>query len=246
MNFIWLQNRKVMSKIKIVPIFPLDLVLFPNQDLSLRIFEPRYKQMIDDCIISNKEFGICLAHPDITITNWQAPYNVGTIAKIIDCNDVDVTSGHLAVNIKGHSRFRIIRIISPCLEKPVDYDPYSVEGLKQIDNLHESAGMAEKMYIQAEIELIDDIDQQITLEVWQNLVELWKKKISIMAIPQVISSQQLELMLEQYYLKTEIPTLEYVYSLCALGASHPDELQSILESTVLDQLIERCQKVLKL
>jgi hypothetical protein len=47
--------------------------------------------------------------------------------------------------------------------------------------------------------------------------------IAIMAIPQVISSQLLELMLEQYYLKTEIPTLEYVYSLCALGVSHPDE-----------------------
>ena len=68
----------------------------------------------------------------------------------------------------------------------------------------------------------------------------WKKKISILAAPRIISSDELDLMLEQYYLKTDTPTLEYIYSLCALGASSPDELQSILESSTLDQLIERC------
>ncbi|MEC9436236.1 MAG: LON peptidase substrate-binding domain-containing protein, partial [Thermoproteota archaeon] len=51
-----------MSETRIIPIFPLDLVLFPNQDLPLRIFEPRYKQMIDDCMLGEKEFGICLGH----------------------------------------------------------------------------------------------------------------------------------------------------------------------------------------
>ena len=51
-----------MSETQILPIFPLDLVLFPNQDLPLRIFEPRYKQMVDDCMLEGKEFGICLGH----------------------------------------------------------------------------------------------------------------------------------------------------------------------------------------
>ena len=55
-----------MGEIKIIPIFPLDLVLFPNQELPLRIFEPRYKQMIDDCMLSNKEFGVCLINSEKT------------------------------------------------------------------------------------------------------------------------------------------------------------------------------------
>ena len=80
------------TKTKIIPIFPLDLVLFPNQELPLKIFEPRYKQMIDDCILSEKEFGVCLSNSQMTVSNWEAPYNIGTIAKIIDCKDVDVTS----------------------------------------------------------------------------------------------------------------------------------------------------------
>ena len=106
-----------MSETKIIPIFPLDLVLFPNQDLPLRIFEPRYKQMIDDCMLGEKEFGVCLGHNSATLANWQAPYNIGTLAKIVDCKDVDSTSGHLFVNVRGRRKFRIIRLISPSLKK---------------------------------------------------------------------------------------------------------------------------------
>ena len=232
-----------MSKTRIVPIFPLDLVLFPNQELPLKIFEPRYKQMVDDCMLSDKEFGVCLTNSEKTILDWQAPYNIGTIAKIIDCTDVDSTSGHLFLNTKGHRRFRIIRIITPSLKKPIDYDPYSLDGKEKIEHLYHESNQLGKMYLQAEVELIDDIDQLITTKDWNRLVESWKKKIAILAAPQIISSDQLDLMLEQYYLKTDTPTLEYVYSLCALGASSPNELQPILESTTLKQLIERSAKI---
>ena len=110
-----------MSETRTIPIFPLDLVLFPNQDLPLRIFEPRYKQMIDDCMLYEKEFGICLGHNSATLSNWQAPYNVGTLAKIVDCKDVDSTSGHLFVNVRGRRKFRIINLIAPSLKKIDDY-----------------------------------------------------------------------------------------------------------------------------
>ena len=73
-----------MPKTKTIPIFPLDLVLFPNQELPLKIFEPRYKQMVDDCMISEKEFGVCLSNSNMSVSNWEAPYNIGTIAKIIN------------------------------------------------------------------------------------------------------------------------------------------------------------------
>ena len=133
-----------MIETKIIPIFPLDLVLFPNQDLSLRIFEPRYKQMVDDCMLGEKEFGICLGHDSDTLSNWQAPYNVGTIAKIIDCKDVDSTSGHLFLNVRGHRKFRIIRLISPSLEKTKDYDPFTVQGTRSIEQLHHNDGAGGK------------------------------------------------------------------------------------------------------
>ena len=84
-----------MTQTKTIPIFPLDLVLFPNQHLPLRIFEPRYKQMIDDCMLAEKEFGVCLADSTKTVSGWQISHNVGTIAKIIDCKDVDLSLIHI-------------------------------------------------------------------------------------------------------------------------------------------------------
>ena len=49
-----------------------------------------------------------------------------------------------------------------------------------------------------------------------------------------------------YYLNTEIPTLDYVYSLCALGASSPQDLQTILESSTKEKLLKECEKMLQM
>ena len=44
----------------LLPLFPLNLVLFPETNLPLHIFEPRYKEMIQDCLDNGWEFGILL------------------------------------------------------------------------------------------------------------------------------------------------------------------------------------------
>ena len=235
-----------MNETKVIPIFPLDLVLFPNQDLPLRIFEPRYKQMVDDCMLGGKEFGICLGHDSATLSNWQAPYDIGTIAKIIECKDVDSTSGHLFLNVRGRRKFRIIHLIPPSLKKIEDYDPFTLDGTKVIEQLHHSDGVEKKMYIQAEIEMISEIDESISLVDWENLVDLWKNKIKKSTGNSDLTSHQLDHVLEQYYLKTETPTMEYVHSLCALASETPLDLQPILECTNMDQLLERSVKLLEL
>ena len=230
---------------KTIPIFPLDLVLFPNQELPLRIFEPRYKQMVDDCMLGEQEFGICLGHDSATLSNWQAPYDIGTIAKIVECKDVDSTSGHLFLNVRGHRKFRITRLIPPALQKTDDYDPFTLEGVKKVEETHYQNGVEKKLYIQAEVEMLSEIDQPISLAEWENLVDLWKNKIKQNTENANLTSHQLDHVLEQYYLKTETPTLEYVHSLCALASQSPLDLQPILESTNLEQLLQRSSKLLE-
>ena len=56
---------------------------------------------------------------------------------------------------------------------------------------------------------------------------------------------ELDHLLEHYDLKTETPTVDYVYSLCALGATSAQELQPILEANSLEQLLERCEDLLR-
>ena len=233
-----------MTETKIIPIFPLDLVLFPRQELPLRIFEPRYKQLVDDCMIGNGQFGVCLIDENNSVNGWNSPKLVGTIAKISKCEDVELDGLQLHIETLGRNSFKIKRIIPPSITQPENYDPLSVEGHQEISELHEKIGTEEKMYIQAEVEMIPEIDENISLEKWETLVELWKKKIIKQALPQVVDSHSLDHVLEQYYLTTDTPTIDYIYSLSALGAKDPNDLQSILEATTMDDLLKKVEELL--
>ena len=233
-----------MTQTKIIPIFPLDLVLFPRQELPLRIFEPRYKQLVDDCMIGDRQFGVCLIDQNNSVNGWNAPKSTGTIAKITKCEDVELDGLQLHVETIGRNKFKIKKILPPSFEPPENYDPYTVEGHKIISGLHEKAGTSKKMYIQAEVELIPEIDDDVSLEKWQYLVSLWKNKIIAQALPQVVEPHSLDHVLEKYYLTTDLPTIDYVYSLSALGAKDPNDLQPILESNTIDDLLRNVEKLM--
>lgn len=233
-----------MTQTKNLPIFPLDLVLFPRQELPLRIFEPRYKQLVDDCMISDGQFGVCLVDSSSQICGWQGPRSIGTIAKITKCEDVEMDGMQLHIQTLGRGKFKIKKIIPPSISLPENYDPYSIEGHQQMSDLNEKSHENEKMYLRAEVELIPEIDEHISLTQWENLVDLWKKKTIKLSLPQVIEPHALDHILEQYYLKTETPTIDYVYSLAALGAEDPNQLQPILEANSMEELIEEFQKLM--
>ena len=233
-----------MAKTKIVPIFPLDLVLFPRQELPLRIFEPRYKQLVDDCMLGDGLFGVCLVDQNNLIRGWNGPKSIGTIVKITKCEDVEVDGMQLQVQTMGRSKFRIKKIIPPSIELPENYDPYSIEGHQAISDLNEKSFHDDKMYIKAEVELIPEIDDNISLNQWEHLVDLWKKKTVNQALPQIIDPFSLDQILTQYYLTTNTPTIDYVYSLSALGAQDPNDLQPILEANSMEELINQVEKLL--
>jgi len=233
-----------LTETKIIPIFPLDLVLFPRQELPLRIFEPRYKQLVDDCMLGDGQFGVCLIDENNSVNGWNSPNLVGTIAKISKCEDANLDGLQLNIETLGRNSFKIKKIIPSSIPQPTNYDPLSMEGHQEISDIHEKIGTGEKMYIQAEVEMIPEIDENISFERWQRLVELWKKKIISQALPQVVEPHSLDHVLEQYYLNTETPTIDYIYSLSAIGAKDPNELQPILEATTMDELIKNVEELL--
>src|SRR5271157_918454 len=65
-----------------LPLFPLDVVLFPGENLPLHIFEPRYRLMINECYQEEKPFGIVLKRPESEHLQ-EEPYAVGTMAEIV-------------------------------------------------------------------------------------------------------------------------------------------------------------------
>lgn len=88
-----------------LPLFPLNVVLFPGVVLPLHIFEARYRQMIVDCQQQEQPFGIVLARPD-SIHLQEEPYSVGTMAEIRDLNRLE--DGRYVLMALGLQRFRIL------------------------------------------------------------------------------------------------------------------------------------------
>ena len=88
-----------------VPIFPLRTILFPGSKLPLRIFEPRYLDMVSRCMRSNIEFGIVLSRK-VPQPGMFETYATGTLAKIIDWNQGD--DGLLGITTLGTNKFELL------------------------------------------------------------------------------------------------------------------------------------------
>jgi Lon protease-like protein len=92
-----------------IPIFPLGVVVYPQEQLNLHIFEPRYKQLIRDAIRDNKPFGI----PTV-IDKKIGEY--GTLVEVVSIQK-EYESGELDVVTRGAEVFRVLEIIHAIPDK---------------------------------------------------------------------------------------------------------------------------------
>lgn len=95
----------------IIPLFPLQTVLFPGGRLPLRIFEQRYMDMAKVCLKESSSFGICLIVRGEEVARAgmapAQPHAVGTLAHIADWDMQQL--GVLEIVAQGGERFRLLR-----------------------------------------------------------------------------------------------------------------------------------------
>ena len=90
-----------------IPLFPLSSVLFPGGRLHLRIFEPRYLDLVRECCRDGSPFGVCLILAGRESGEPAVPAAIGTLARISDFQrDED---GLLGIVAEGAARFRVSR-----------------------------------------------------------------------------------------------------------------------------------------
>lgn len=107
-----------VSGIRQLPIFPLPLVMLPNELLPLHIFEPRYRQMLRDVEDGRKMFGVVRFEPtDDPFADRPAAGDVGCVAEIRETELLD--DGRANILTIGVIRFRIVDYV------PTD-EPYLV------------------------------------------------------------------------------------------------------------------------
>lgn len=119
-----------------LPLFPLNVVLFPGMVLPLHIFEPRYRLMIRRCLEQGSLFGVVLVQPD-SPQGKEHPYQVGTLARIMTAERLD--DGRFNLLTEGEKRFRILeeRRDQPFLTALVESfgdaqgEPEALEGLQR-------------------------------------------------------------------------------------------------------------------
>ncbi len=90
-----------------LPIFPLPLVLNPGGELRLRIFEPRYLDMVRDCARSQSGFGVCSVLPTPG-SDQRGICSIGCEAKIVDFDTLP--DGLLGIQVLGMERIRIQKL----------------------------------------------------------------------------------------------------------------------------------------
>ena len=88
-----------------MPLFPLNVVLFPGMALPLHIFEPRYREMINRCLDENLAFGVVLIKEGLEVGGDAEPHRVGTAARIVNVDRQ--ADGRMNIQVVGTRRFRI-------------------------------------------------------------------------------------------------------------------------------------------
>jgi hypothetical protein len=91
-----------------VPLFPLNTVMFPGGVLPLRIFEPRYLDMVCNCMRNDTEIGVVLIRDGKEVGKAAATHDVGTLCNISYWNKRH--DGLLGITLRGVRRFRIADI----------------------------------------------------------------------------------------------------------------------------------------
>ena len=123
---------------KIIPVFPLsNFIIFPNTAVPLNIFEPRYLDMVNDSMKSNKLIGMIQPKNSKNENGMPKLHNVGCLGKITSFRETE--DGRYLIELKGKIRFQIkseINTNKKYRSVEVDYNDYLEDLSDKKENLN--------------------------------------------------------------------------------------------------------------
>jgi len=223
----------------IVPLFTLDTFLLPEDQMMMRVFEPRYKQMLDDIVLDGLPYGHVISNPSMPELNGvSVPYDVGVLVKIDQFHEQGSNLLYLA---NGGRRFRINSLIEPALE-PEFFNSIFPSVDELVEEYIEEFPKG-KLYVRGIVELIPDLIGEIDAKRWDYLLSLWKSYIEIIAQINEMDVTDLDIDNEVNNM-FPIPEIESLWKLAALildsveaqtlslKAENVEEVCSLIESNI--------------
>ena len=113
---------------ELLPLFPLEAVLFPDMFMPLHIFEPRYQLLIQRSLERAEPFGVVLIREGQEVGETAVPHRVGTQAEIVA--HAALPDGRSLITVRGGRRFEIASVLS-------DAEPYPVGRVRYLDDAAE-------------------------------------------------------------------------------------------------------------
>ena len=223
-----------MAEVLSVPLFVLPMGIFPMCQEPLRVFEPRYKQMLDDCVLNNSDFGYIAANIEGDSENgWTLPAEYGVLTSP---ENLQEQGTNLMFTAFGEKRFRVLNIIPAALSAEDFGDVFpSVDELVEQYIEEDAEG---KLYIRAEIEILEPIEGVIDSEDWIEILEKWAWQIVEMS--SLFRNEVLSLSEVFSVLQSEFsPYSEYsLWFACHSLLDSIEDRQSALASTSASEIQE--------
>ena len=230
-----------MSEKMTIPLFVLPSGIFPSVSESLRVFEPRYKQMLDDCTIDEKPFGYIAHDPESESTDgWSQPSSFGVLCSLDDMREQGT---NIMFTANGNQRFEILNVVQSALPSMPFGDIYPT-----VDDLVEQYvedSPAGKLYLRAEIRLLDEVDGEIPAEEWSSFLQDWAQHIvDVNAIfrNEDIDLEQMVLILDEEFLPYDTPSL---WQVANAVLDKQEDRQSALSSSSSEDVFSVLQQALR-
>ena len=181
------------AEVRELPLFPLNTVLFPGGPLPLRIFEPRYLDMVSRCMREQSGFVVVLLGEGEEVSSATSFAATGTEARIVDFDRLE--GGLLGISCLGRERVRVVeawreadglnrgRVLDiaadPVVPVPIDLDwlkdvvarvlPEAGDAYKHVEMRDDAAWVANRL---AELLPLSLADRQSLLELADPLERL--------------------------------------------------------------------------
>jgi len=186
----------------IIPVFPLSgVIFFPNTNLPLNIFEPRYLSLMSDAMKTNKYIGMIQAKNETSNV-----YSVGCLGKIIEHKQTK--DGRILVNLVGVSRFQIQTEINNdklYREFEVSYEKFSDDLDEKI--ISEPINELNKLYEKTKI----FFKKNGLMLNWNEFEKLdLNQKINTLAMIAPISNEEKQTILESIHINSKAKTLSEI------------------------------------
>jgi Lon protease-like protein len=217
-----------------LPLFVLGPDFFPGFTGTLRVFEPRYKQMMDDCIMDSRPFGYISADPNKgELNGWSQPSDHGVLCYV---RDYEESGSNLIIEVEATNAFSVKEVIQPVLPSLVDGERFP-----GVEELMEEAGNPEggKLYLRADVEVLDQPDVDYDDGAFTTFIDLLAPARQLLQMSSMYKGQILEFKEPGDY-HDDLDKADLVWKVCCALCYDVYLHQEMLSQTSFSALMDIC------